>query len=678
MVVELPDESAVDPALTGGKAAALARAANAGIPTLPGVVLTTAFCDAVDAGATVADHPAVRDAFDRAGGDDRSLVARSSSVVEDMAESSMAGQFESIIGIDGFDAFVTAVSAVLDSRERAGATDHPIAVLVQPLIEPRYGGVMFGIDPVTGRTDRRVVTAVEGGPEPLVSGEVDGSRYVLQPEPCKVLDFDANDGPPIDTADLRRLVELSGRVAEVFGGPQDVEWAIADDHKLWLLQSRPVTTEVRGIPRGPIYGPGPVAETFPAPLTELEHDLWVPPLREAVREAVLLTGSATKAEVDASAVVICVDGHVAIDLRLAGEIKPKQKVVNRLNPVPAIRNLKVAWRTGRLRAALPRLAEHLLDRTDGDLEKVPALTELTSRQLIALLHRSQVILRALHAHEILMGMLSAATNNRLTGASVALRMLAEARQDGLSDREVLARTPAVLALTAPAVAPEPHLPEEATAVDVVSENPAPSCCENGILREALRLRVRWVQELSGRAAWELGERLTAKGDLTEPELIRHMSLEHLEAVVTRRAVVVPALVAKHDHDFGAPLPAWFQMSDLGKPIRAQSASEVGGGTGAGGGEATGPVTYDTERPPRGSVLVTTTLSPGLGPLLPRLAGIVAETGSVLSHLAILAREAGVATVVGYTGATADLPEGTVVLVDGETGQVTIQDEEQGP
>src|SRR5688500_1916743 len=194
LVVELPDEPAVDPALTGGKAAALARAANAGIPTLPGVVLTTAFCDAVDAGATVADHAAVRDAFDRAGGDDRSLVARSSSVVEDMAESSMAGQFESVIGIDGFDAFVTAVSAVLDSRERAGATDHPIAVLVQPLIEPRYGGVMFGIDPVTGRTDRRVVTAVEGGPEPLVSGEVDGSRYVLQPEPCKVLDFDANDG----------------------------------------------------------------------------------------------------------------------------------------------------------------------------------------------------------------------------------------------------------------------------------------------------------------------------------------------------------------------------------------------------------------------------------------------------------------------------------------------------
>ena len=675
-VVDLADERASDPELTGGKAAALSRAANAGLATLPGVVLTTAFCDEIDAGtATVADHPAVREAFDRMSGDERSLVARSSSVVEDSAESSMAGQFESIIGIDGFDAFVAAVSAVLDSRERADATEHPIAVLVQPLIDPRYGGVMFGIDPVTGRTDRRIVTVVEGGPEPLVSGEVDGARYVLDPVNCKVLELDANDGPRIGTDHLRRLVDLSGEVAEVFGGPQDVEWAIAHDGALWLLQSRPVTTEVRGVPSGPIYGPGPVAETFPAPLTELERDLWVPPLRDAVREAVLLAGMATPAEVDASEVVVCVDGHVAIDLRLAGEIKPKQKVVHRLNPLPAIRNLRAAWRVGRLRAALPRLAEHLLDRTDSDLEQVPELTELTSRQLFALLHRSQVVLRALHAHEILIGMLSATTTNRLTGASVALRMLAEARQDGLSDEEILARSPAVLALTAPAVAPAPELPEEATAIDVVvPENPA-TCCDNGILREALRLRVRWVQELSGRAAWELGERLTAKGDLTSPELIRHMTLSHVEAVATGRAVVVPALVAKHDHDFGSPLPAAFQLSDLGKPIRVQSAAEVGGGTGAGGGTARGPVTYDTEDPPRGSVLVTTTLSPGLGPLLPRLAGIVAETGSVLSHLAILAREAGVATVVGYTGASVDLPEGAVVSVDGETGQVTIEEEE---
>ena len=71
-----------------------------------------------------------------------------------------------------------------------------------------------------------------------------------------------------------------------------------------------------------MYGPGPVAETFPEPLAELEHDLWVPPLRDAVREAVLLAGLATPKEVAASGVVVSMAGHVAIDLRLAGEITP--------------------------------------------------------------------------------------------------------------------------------------------------------------------------------------------------------------------------------------------------------------------------------------------------------------------------------------------------------------------
>jgi rifampicin phosphotransferase len=674
LVVDLGDATALAPALVGGKAAALSRAAAGGLRILPGAVLTTAFCAAVDAGAAVDGHPAVRDAFTRVGQGEQRLVARSSSVVEDMAQSSMAGQFESVIGITGLDVFTRAVQTVLDSRARAGAADHPIAVLVQPLIEPAFGGVLFGVDPVTGRSDRRVVSAVRGGPEPLVSGEVTGSNYVLGLD-GEVVERRLGDGPTLAKADLSRLAELVAEVERTFDGPQDVEWAIGDDGAVWLLQSRPVTTEVRGVPRGPVYGPGPVAETFPEPLSELERDLWVPPLREAVAEAVQLAGAATRAEVEGSDVVVALDGYVAIDLCLAGELPPEHRRASRLNPLRTLRRLRVAWRVGRLRAAMPQLAEHLIDRVDQDLEAVPALPELTSRQLLALLHRSRSVLRALHAHEILMGMLTDAGGNRLTGASVALRVLVEAREDGLSDEEILGRSPIVLALAAPRVAPRTILPQQVTALSVGIDGNRDGENENGILREALRLRVRWIQELSGRTAWALGVRLAAAGQLTEPDLVRHMDLELVEAVATKRAVVVPALVSAHEHVTGTPLPPLFQISDLGKPIRVQGAREVGGGTGAGGGVATGTVTYDVDDPPAGAVLVTTTLTPGLAPLLPRLGGIVAETGSVLSHLAILSREAGVATVVGYATAKQDLPEGAVVEVDGDTGRVTIQHEE---
>ena len=89
------------------------------------------------------------------------------------------------------------------------------------------------------------------------------------------------------------------------------------------------------------------------------------------------------------------------------------------------------------------------------------------------------------------------------------------------------------------------------------------------------------------------------------------------------------------------------------------AAEVGGGTGAGGGVGDG-TGHLRRREPAGRVGARhhDALQPGLAPLLTRLNGIVAETGSVLSHLAILAREAGVATVVGYAGAMDDLPRGS--------------------
>ena len=58
-------------------------------------------------------------------------------------------------------------------------------------------------------------------------------------------------------------------------------------------------------------------------------------------------------------------GHVAIDLRLAGEIVPKRSLLQKLNPVPGARRLRGAWQVGRLRAAMPTFAEQLLDRVDA-------------------------------------------------------------------------------------------------------------------------------------------------------------------------------------------------------------------------------------------------------------------------------------------------------------------------
>jgi phosphohistidine swiveling domain-containing protein len=71
----------------------------------------------------------------------------------------------------------------------------------------------------------------------------------------------------------------------------------------------------------------------------------------------------------------------------------------------------------------------------------------------------------------------------------------------------------------------------------------------------------------------------------------------------------------------------------------------------------------------GDILVATTTTPAWTPLFPSLAGLVTETGGILSHAAIVAREYGLPAVVGADRATQLLTDGTIIRVDGSTGEV---------
>ncbi|WP_324277683.1 PEP/pyruvate-binding domain-containing protein [Blastococcus brunescens] len=313
--------------VTGAKAAALATARRSGLPTVPGFVISTAAVERIAAGAPLGDDvlTAWRELSENGR---RVLVVRSSSTVEDLGDSSMAGRFESVVGVSGAEEFRRAVDVVVASRHEAAAGSdtltgrEPLAVLVQPLLDARSGGVLFGIDPVSGREDRLVVAAVEGGPDRLVSGEVDGDRYELDRAGRRTEVTRGDGGVRLRKPQLRSLAQLAERTATVFGGPQDVEWAFDSSGRLRLLQSRPVTAEPRGRPVGPVLGPGPVAETFPEPLQPLETDLWVVPLREALRQALLLAGTADGTAVDASPLVTVLGGRAAVDLDL---LEPRQQ-----------------------------------------------------------------------------------------------------------------------------------------------------------------------------------------------------------------------------------------------------------------------------------------------------------------------------------------------------------------
>jgi pyruvate,water dikinase len=82
-------------------------------------------------------------------------------------------------------------------------------------------------------------------------------------------------------------------------------------------------------------------------------------------------------------------------------------------------------------------------------------------------------------------------------------------------------------------------------------------------------------------------------------------------------------------------------------------------------------TADFSRLVQGDVLIAPTTTPAYNVVLPLLSAVVTDTGGVLSHAAIVAREYGIPAVVATGTATTSIKDGAVVTVDGTRGIVTL-------
>ena len=74
----------------------------------------------------------------------------------------------------------------------------------------------------------------------------------------------------------------------------------------------------------------------------------------------------------------------------------------------------------------------------------------------------------------------------------------------------------------------------------------------------------------------------------------------------------------------------------------------------------------------GDILVSRSTTPPWSPFFGIISALVTNSGGVLSHGAVVAREFGIPAVVGTKNATAVIPNGAVITVDGTTGLVTVE------
>jgi phosphohistidine swiveling domain-containing protein len=267
LVRSLDELTAADIPEAGGKGANLGELRRARFPVPDGFVITSAaYALAAEAAGVTGETPAtarlrlaaspvpagiagaVREAY-RALGSSQ-VAVRSSATAEDLPDASFAGQQDTILGVADEDAVLDAVrrcwASLWNDRAVAYRQTHEVpteglrlAVVVQRMVAAESAGVLFTADPITGRRRRATIEAVRGLGEQLVSGAVNPDHFVVNTGSGAILE---RRGDILTDAELRDLAALGARIEEHFGRPQDIEWAIDKAGKLWIVQSRDITT----------------------------------------------------------------------------------------------------------------------------------------------------------------------------------------------------------------------------------------------------------------------------------------------------------------------------------------------------------------------------------------------------------------------------------------------------
>ncbi len=209
------------------------------------------------------------------------VAVRSSAVIED-AQSSFAGQFESILNVREA-GLVDAYKQVVASKYQRQALKYALArgflgedtampVLVMAMVQPLASGVAYSRCP--DRPASTMITAVSGLAQAAVDGRVIPDTLMVSVEtPARVTEISlgnqafslrcatggglleelkgaASSGrvPSLTEADACRVACAARALERHFGSPQDVEWALDETGSLMIVQTRRLVLSTSSAP----------------------------------------------------------------------------------------------------------------------------------------------------------------------------------------------------------------------------------------------------------------------------------------------------------------------------------------------------------------------------------------------------------------------------------------------
>lgn len=203
------------------------------------------------------------------------VAVRSSATAEDSSVASWAGELESYLN--------TSKSALVGNIKKCWASlftpraifyrfenklhtsKVSVAVVVQKMIQSKVSGICFTVHPVTESRNQMVIEAGYGLGEAIVGGMITPDTYVVDKKNRTIIDTNigrqevmiiksSSGTKTVPIAKPRQskqklsdkqiiaLSKICCGIEKHYNYPQDIEWAMDGSNKLYVIQSRPITT----------------------------------------------------------------------------------------------------------------------------------------------------------------------------------------------------------------------------------------------------------------------------------------------------------------------------------------------------------------------------------------------------------------------------------------------------
>lgn len=257
------------------------------------------------------------------------VAVRSSATAEDLPGASFAGQQDTYLNVTGptlvrkvqkcWSSLFTPRAIFYRKEKGFEHTDVLISVAVQEMIESKASGVMFTLEPVQGDRNKVVINASWGLGEAIVSGQVTPDEYVIEKATLRILDkkifkkqkkivYDKKGGTKwaevpeklqktqaLSDEAIVRLAQYGIQIENHYGTSEDIEWAIDNDDRMFILQARPET----------VYQSGKAKKVEEKPMEQeiLVRGLGVSPGQGSGRAKVLLNAKEISAFADGEVLV---------------------------------------------------------------------------------------------------------------------------------------------------------------------------------------------------------------------------------------------------------------------------------------------------------------------------------------------------------------------------------------